>query len=281
MSYLDRVRACNRYDLTGFRPFRAGGVELGWVSHEFAGVLADWPSVFRVRPDAVDLDPALVGFEERSAAVAQVVDALVGEGAIARHHGEAYPVTASGRDQALFVLDRGAAAYFGIRAFGQHLNGYVRRDDGLWMWVGRRAEHRWNAPGRLDNLVAGGLPHGVSLEANLRKEAWEEAAIPAALAGRAVPVGAVSYRTASKYGLRTDALYCYDLELPPGFVPRCTDGETESFMLWPVERVAAVVRETEEFKRNCNLVVIDFLIRHGLIPPDDPDYLDLIAGLHR
>lgn len=281
MSYLDRVRACNRYDLTGFRPFRVDDMEVGWVSHEFAGLLAAWPSVFRVSADAVELDPARVGFEERSAAVARVVDALVAEGAIARHHGEAYPVTASGREQALFVLDRGAAAYFGIRAFGQHLNGYVRRDEGLSMWVGRRAKHRWNAPGKLDNLVAGGLPHGVSLEANLRKEAWEEAAIPAELAVRAVPVGAVSYRVASKYGLRTDALYCYDLELPADFEPRCTDGETESFMLWPVERVAEVVRESDEFKRNCNLVVIHFLIRHGLIPPEDADYLELIAGLHR
>jgi hypothetical protein len=26
-------------------------------------------------------------------------------------------------------------------------------------------------------------------------------------------------------------------------------------------------------------VIIDFLIRHGLISPDDPDYLALIQGL--
>ena len=136
-------------------------------------------------------------------------------------------------------------------------------------------------PDKLDNLVAGGLPYGVPLSENLQKEAWEEASIPAALAERAIPVGAVSYRTESKYGLRTDVLYCYDLELPGDFLPRCTDGETESFQLWPLEQVAQVVRETEDFKHNCNLVVIDFLIRHGFIPPDAPDYLELVAGLHR
>ncbi|MCH6589381.1 MAG: DUF4743 domain-containing protein, partial [Proteobacteria bacterium] len=30
----------------------------------------------------------------------------------------------------------------------------------------------------------------------------------------------------------------------------------------------------------CALVVIDFLIRHGFIGPDDPEYVDLVGGLH-
>ena len=39
------------------------------------------------------------------------------------------------------------------------------------------------------------------------------------------------------------------------------------------------VRDTSEFKYNCNLVLIDFFVRHGLIEPDDPDYLAIVAGL--
>ena len=43
----------------------------------------------------------------------------------------------------------------------------------------------------------------------------------------------------------------------------------------------ATVRDTDDFKFNCALVVIDFLIRHGLLTPDDePDYLRLVSGLH-
>jgi hypothetical protein len=45
--------------------------------------------------------------------------------------------------------------------------------------------------------------------------------------------------------------------------------------------VAEIVRETEEFKANCNLVIIDFLIRHGLLDPDQEDYTRLVTGLHR
>ena len=37
--------------------------------------------------------------------------------------------------------------------------------------------------------------------------------------------------------------------------------------------------DTEDFKFNVSLVIIDFLIRHGLIDPEHPDYLELIAGL--
>jgi len=59
------------------------------------------------------------------------------------------------------------------------------------------------------------------------------------------------------------------------------DGEVDDFVLWPVERVAEVVRESEEFKLNCNLVIIDFLIRHGFIDPSETGYLELVAGLRQ
>jgi hypothetical protein len=42
-----------------------------------------------------------------------------------------------------------------------------------------------------------------------------------------------------------------------------------------------VVSETREFKFNCNLVLIDFFVRHGLVDPGRGDYLDIVAGLRR
>ena len=52
-------------------------------------------------------------------------------------------------------------------------------------------------------------------------------------------------------------------------------------MLWPIARVAEIVRDTREFKFNCNLVIIDFLVRHGLIAPEYPEYLEIVKGLRR
>ena len=177
------------------------------------------------------------------------------------------------------LIDRACAPYFGVRAYGQHLNGFVRAPGGLKLWVARRAANRRLFPNRLDNLVAGGLPWGLRLADNLRKECREEAGMPDRLADQARAVGAVSYCMESPRGLKPDVMYCYDLELPEEFVPRCTDGEVQSFELQPVEQVMETVRETDEFKLNCNLVIIDFLIRHGLLSQEAPEYLDVVQGL--
>jgi 8-oxo-dGTP pyrophosphatase MutT (NUDIX family) len=280
MGFLDRIRALNNYRPGEFVPWYIDELRVGRVRRELAPVLARFGGVFEVEAGAVRLARGLDTFDARSSALARVVHQLVSEGIVGHFHDEAYPVAAAQRDEVLCVLDRAAAAHFGIRAFGQHVNGFVRRGDGLYMWVARRAANRRTYPGMLDNLTAGGLPHGVSLEDNLVKECFEEAGIPAAVARGARPVGALSYGRVTAAGFKPDVLYCYDLELPEGFRPRCTDGEVEEFHLWPIEEVARRARDTDEFKLNCNLVIVDFLVRHGLIGPEHPDYLDIVGGLH-
>ncbi len=147
------------------------------------------------------------------------------------------------------------------------------------MWVAKRAASKQTAPGKLDHLVAGGQPFGLEVGENMLKEAGEEAGIPAELAERAVSVGAISFRCERPEGLIDEVEFCYDLELPADFAPVNTDGEVESFSLWPIERVLARIRETEDFKFNVDLVIIDFAIRRGLIAPDDPDYQEIREGL--
>lgn len=283
MSYLDKIRACNAWDPGQFLPFYALGCRVGSLKPAFAVELGRWPDQFRVRSDRVDWAGAPDGFEARTAALAQVTRTLAEEGVTVPLHGEQYPLTPGRRDQAVCLIDRAFAPYFGARAYGQHLNGFVRRADGglgsIEMWIGRRAADRRLYPLHLDNLVAGGLPFGVTLADNLRKECREEANIPPELADCAVPVGAVTYCRNSERGLKPDVMYCYDLELPEDFVPRCTDGEVDAFYRLPVAEVARLVRDTDEFKLNCNLVIIDFLVRHGVLSQDDPDYLPILHGL--
>lgn len=279
MSYLDHIRTCNRWEPSQFVPFHVGGDRVGLVRRSFVDSLRQWPEVFRVHGDALEWIYPLTGFQDRNAAMQDVLEELVEQGVISHLHGERYPVTSSNRLQARFLIDRACAPYFGLRAFGQHLNGFVREGDDIKMWVGVRSASRRIFPNHLDNLVAGGLPWGVTLQENLRKECREEANISEDLADRAVPVGAVTYCRDSPRGLKPDVMYCYDLELPADFRPRCTDGEVEHFYLWPLERVMEIVHDSEEFKLNCNLVIIDFLVRHGYISQDAPDYLDIIQGL--
>jgi isopentenyldiphosphate isomerase len=255
------------------------GDRVGYLRPSFAEHLKQWPKVFRVDLCEVTWVYPRTDFESRSHAMQEVLEALEESGVVSHLHGEKYPVTHGNRDQARMLIDRACAPHFGVRAFGQHMNGFVRENGRLKMWIGRRSADRRVFPLHLDNLVAGGLPWDVSLRDNLRKECREEADIPEDLAQRAVPVSAVTYCRDSSRGLKPDVMYCYDLHVPSDFEPRCTDGEVESFHLWSVERVMETVRETNEFKLNCNLVIIDFLVRHGYISQDSSDYLDIVQGL--
>jgi isopentenyldiphosphate isomerase len=279
MAYLDRIRACNGWNPDDYIPFVVAGVAFGRVRPEFAGRLANWDEVFLLGGDGLAVHPALDVPAARTEALAGVWRELVEQGLLSYLHGELFPVGPSW-DRPELLVDRAVAPWLGTRGYGQHLNGYVRDDGRLWMWVGRRSPNKRNFPGKLDHLAAGGLPHGIGMRENLAKECREEADIPPHLAAAARPVGALTYCRATATGLKSDIVYCYDLELPADFEPRCTDGEVESFRLLPLEEVQALVRDTEAFKLNCSLVIIDFLIRHGYLGPEHPEYLELVRGLH-
>jgi hypothetical protein len=70
---------------------------------------------------------------------------------------ELYPVTPAFDAKPLLLIERAAAPYFGIRAYGVHVNGYVVRADGSKaLWVARRSPSKQTWPGKLDHIVAGG-----------------------------------------------------------------------------------------------------------------------------
>ncbi len=256
------------------------GVRVGWVRHALAERLAAFGDTVAVAGDRVSLLGRFDSFLSRTTALGDLIAVLVAEGVVPAPRGEHYPVYPAWGAPPLFSLDRAAVASFGTIAYGIHVNGYLRRPDGgLDLWIATRSRDRSVAPGKLDNLIAGGQPVGLSLRDNLIKEAYEEAAIGPELARRAVPVGTVTYRLEQPAGVKADCLFVYDLEVPRDFEPRNTDGEVESFERLPWERVAEIVRDSDAFKFNCNLVIIDFLIRHGLLGPEHPDYLALAAGL--
>ena len=279
MSFMDHIRACNRRDMSGFRPWWAAGVRVGWLRHGLAERLLGFPAVFQATGDGVALAAELNQPAARSQAVAVAAAALAAAGVIPAARGELYPVLERWGASPLLVVDRAWASCFGVTAYGLHVNGFVRRaDGGLDLWLGHRARDRLVAPGQLDNMIAGGLPTGLSLRENLLKEAQEEAGLGAEIAGRARPVGALSYAMETESGLRPDVMFLYDLELSEDEIPVNQDGEVERFERAPVEQVAEIVRHTNRFKFNCNLVVLDFLFRHGILDPDQPDYVDLLAA---
>ena len=55
----------------------------------------------------------------------------------------------------------------------------------------------------------------------------------------------------------------------------------DEFMLKTIEEVTQLVSSTTEFKPNCALVIIDFLVRNGYVVPEQPGYLQLVASLRQ
>jgi hypothetical protein len=259
------VRACNNAGLPGARiPFLVGQQAVGWVAAGIASALEGMVGVHR--------SPGHVTLTDRSALPG--IARTLSERGLFRWRGEAFDVRATPDGPVLTQIDRGAVPSFGIQAEGVHVNGLVRRADALHMWVARRAMDKVLDPGKLDQIVAGGVPAGLGPAATLIKEAGEEAAIPPALAAKAVQVATIGYAMERPEGLRRDRLHCYDLALPEDFTPQAADGEVEAFELWPIARAVEAVRDTGDFKFNVNLVLIDLFIRQGLIAAAEADGLD-------
>lgn len=284
MTLLRHITRCNAHDISQYQPLMVGPTLIGFVPHDLARRLADFPACLQTGPTGLRLSDRLDSAPARTAAIAEMADRLAQTGDVRSLEGETYAATAAWGQPALFTVDRALVPPLGLRAFGLHVNGIV--DDGgepadMRLWIGRRAADRRIAPGKLDNLIAGGQPHGLSLAQNLAKEAAEEAGFDAATVSRARPAGAITYTMAQSDGLRRDTLFIYDLLLPEGLRPRNQDGEVEDFFCMPVTEVATRVRDTDDFKFNVALVIIDFLIRQGVLNGDDPDYLTLATGLRR
>ncbi|MEK9673306.1 MAG: DUF4743 domain-containing protein [Rhodospirillaceae bacterium] len=281
MAYLDRIHACKIYQPANYVPFTVGGRQVGLVHKKTLPNLAANPDVIEVSPDRVTLSDRWRDYRARSSAMRDVCQNLREQGLVHAWRDEPYAVRERWGQPALLEIERGTVPLFGVEGYGVHLNGVVETPNGPNMWIGRRSKTKPTGPGKLDQIVAGGLPSNLGVFENLIKESREEADIPADLASQAVPIGIVSYCTETTEGLRRDVLFNYDLALPEAFTPHNTDGEIDDFYLWTMHQVIRTVRDTDEFKFNCAIIVIDFLIRRGFIKPDEPDYVSIIHGLHR
>jgi 8-oxo-dGTP pyrophosphatase MutT (NUDIX family) len=258
------LRSCNNAVLPGERlPFLLNDAQVGWVRPSLAQALATFPDV-TVAVGRLTSTGGKVVLQD-AAALPDIARSLAEQGHY-RWRNEAFDVRATQDGPVLGQIDRGAIPSFGVVAVGVHVNGLVQRADGLHVWIARRAAGKLLDPRKLDHITAGGVPAGLTPEQTLVKEAEEEAAIPASLASQARRATTIAYAMERAEGLRRDLLHCYDLDLPADFAPRAADGEVEAFELWPIARVFQTVRDTDEFKFNVNLVLIDLLLRRGLIP---------------
>lgn len=235
--------------------FRIGAEQVGWVLPDVAATLT---GLADIRQDETGL---VLEAADRLPAIGRTMS----DRGLCRWRDEAFDVRAQPDGPVLAQVDRGCLVALGMMSQGIHLDGVVRAPDGLHVWIAKRSASKALDPGKLDHLVAGGIPAGLSPWQTLLKEAAEEAALPAALAGRACDVGRFAYAMERPEGLRRDIIHCYEVELPADWVPHPADGEVEGFSLMPLDALVAAVREGTTFKFNVAPVLIRLFLRHGAI----------------
>ncbi len=192
---------------------------------------------------------------------------------------EPYAIRASIDEEPKALVDRTLSTLFGLITTGVHINGLVKDGKSLKMWIGRRSRKKGFEGGKLDHIAAGGLPYGIKPIENVQKECYEEANIPFELSSNAIPTGIVTYAYEYSMGGNRDFIYTYDLYLPPSFTPKCNDEEVEEFYLMDIDEVFDLVANSDSFKINCNLVIIDFFLRYGYLKPGNKGYLEIATLL--
>jgi isopentenyldiphosphate isomerase len=195
---------------------------------------------------------------------------------------EVYPIFDANHEIA-FRIERSGIALFGFRAYGCHINGYVEdsKTHQLKMWIAQRSFKKQTFPGKLDNIVAGGVSFPFNPTETAIKECLEEASIPNEISTQIVPCGAVTYISVEKRGISTDSQYVFDLKLPDSYQPKPLDNEVEGFYLMDFKEIIERLKNNE-FKVNSGIVIIDFMIRHGILTHTmEENYLEILSNIHR
>jgi 8-oxo-dGTP pyrophosphatase MutT (NUDIX family) len=251
-----------------YRPLWVERRAAGWVDDGRAARLAAMADVFDVRDDGISFVAGIDDVRSRNHALERAARALAASGDLTAWRDERYAVAPEFGAKPWFELERAAARYFGVHTYAAHVNGLVRRADGVAMWIARRSPTKAIDPGMLDNLVGGGIAAGQSVAATVTREAWEEAGIAPQLAGNAQPTGAVHLCREQPDGLQRETILVHDLWLPPDFVASPQDGEAIEHRLVPLAEAARLVTARagpDAVTADAALVVLDCMLRHGAV----------------
>lgn len=264
----------------GYVAFRIENHAVGWLDAARAARLSVFAGIFESGAGELRFADTLGDCGARTAAIDHVTRTLAREGLLSPWRDERYAVAPEFGAPPLVDIERAAARYFGVRTYAVHVNGLVRSADGATMWLARRSADKAIDPGMLDNLVGGGIATGYGALDTLRKEAWEEAGIPAHIADQARPQGSVHICRAQPQGLQRETVFVYDLMLDADFIPANQDGEAFEHrrvtLSAAAELIAAGGRD-DAITADASLVILDCLVRHGALGADSPELRTLSA----
>lgn len=245
-------------------PWHVGGLAVGSVARAHLDALRQWPQWLAVEEQHVTL---LATPDARDTALALINRRLHAMGLIVAWRDETYAVVAAPGAAPLALIERAASRFWGTLTFGAHCNGYVAdaTDRPAQLWIARRAAHKPTDPGKLDNLVGGGVPHGQTPFEALLREGHEEAGLPEAIMRRAQAASVIGLRCDIAEGFMREDLHTFDLALAPDLEPQNQDGEVQALYRMPVAE-AIECAAAGEMTVDAALVTLDFALRWRLLP---------------
>jgi 8-oxo-dGTP pyrophosphatase MutT (NUDIX family) len=263
-----RARTCDGPPRIPFQLMDLQGPVLGSVAVAHLEALRTWPDAFELVASGGGVARALVlrlPVAVRDARLAQIHARLHADGLIVGWRDEAFPL----RDRAggqHGVIERAASRFWGVLTFGAHCNGYLADASGrpTHLWIARRSLAKPTDPGRLDNLIGGGVPQGQSPREAVIREGWEEAGLEPHQMAALVTGGRIDLECDVAEGRQHERLHVFDLALPPDFVPRAVDGEVAEHRLMTVAEALARTA-AGELTTDAALATLDFAVRHGLV----------------
>jgi 8-oxo-dGTP pyrophosphatase MutT (NUDIX family) len=245
------------------RPFVVDNERVGSVDEAHLSALQPWGRWVELREQAVVLTATP---SERDAVFAEMNHRLREQGLVRAWRDEPFPLLSPRTGEVRAVFERASARFWGTLTLGAHCNGWVAGPDGLpqQMWIARRSATKATDPGKLDNLIGGGVPMGQTPWDTLVREGFEEAGLNPEQMARATPGRVIELDRDVPEGRQFERLHVFDLRLEPSEIPSNRDGEVAELHLLTL-RETCEVAASALMTVDAALVTLEFLLRHGAL----------------
>ncbi len=289
MTFLPAIHLFKYANTNGFVPLQVGLARFGLVRPEVAAALAEYPKVWVKKDDALYLNDALMDVEVRTRAVDEVMRNLSKRGIIPMEPDysafggtEWFPVGNQRKVNPLFQVRRFYSRFLGVQFDSIIVNGY--HADGYW--AATRSEHVDHARGLHDSMIVGCIRAENSMEDEIIEEGAVECGLPEEHAKHIVPVTQMQFFWNDRHGnLVNEMFYIFDFDTgKAGFTPRVVDEhEVARFDSIPFQDLLQLIDEGKRVKPEIMVTMLDFMVRHGHLNPDHPEYAHiktLLAKTH-